>query len=191
MLYYTQSLVLSLFRLGSCGWLRHLWANLLLLWGLGGCLGRSCGSCSRLGSTRLLLSCRLLLLNVVLAQVVLQVQESQLDTLGHLQQALQLVVHVNLLTILQLLGLEVLVHVVRHLGTRDQSTLGQLQESAQSLCDLLGLVEAIVLGASLLLLTGGVLNKLTNLANLLANSLQLLHQLIESHGNIGSGGHSD
>jgi len=188
MLYYTQGLVLSQSDSGSRRWLCHLWANLLLLWD--GSIGRGC--CRDWGVWHLLgtwLLLRRLVLDVVLAQVVLQVQERQLNTLWNLQQRLQLIIEANLLPCLQTVRLKVLVHVVRYLGARDHLLGTQAQEGAQSIGHLLGLIETVVLGASLLLLTGRVLNVLANLANLLAHSLELLHQGVESYGGIGGGSH--
>jgi hypothetical protein len=185
MLYYTRGFVLSRLGSGGCGGLGNLGPHLLLLWGLsGGVRGRRL-----LLRPGLLLRRGLLLLDVVWVDVLLNVQESHLNTLGDLQQILQGLVQADVLTSLQTLGLHVLVHLASHLGPRDLLTGGQVQEGTQLLGNTQRLVEAIVLGPSLVLLTGGVLNVLTNLADVLVQGTLLLGnrleggvQSLESHG---------
>jgi hypothetical protein len=168
MLYYTSCFV-SLSRRGWCD-LCHLRAHLLLLWGLGSTLG------GRLGLLRagLLLGLGLGLLHVVRVDVLLDVQEGHLDALGHLQQVLQGIVQRDVLTRLQTLGLDILVHTASHLRTRNLLTGRQAQEGPQLVGNVQGLVETVILGTGLLLLTGRVLDVLADLANVLAQSTLLL-----------------
>jgi len=190
MLYYTRGFVLSHLGSGGCGGLGDFGPHLLLLWGLGRPRrGRTLSGSVGLLGPRLLLRGGLLLLDVVRVDVLLNVQEGHLNTLGDLQQILQGLVQADVLTSLQTLGLHVLIHLASHLRPRDLLVGRQVQEGTQLLGNTQRLVEAIVLGPGLVLLTGGVLNVLTNLADVLVQGTLLLGnrleggvQSLESHG---------
>jgi len=153
--------------------LLHDWLLLLL----GGC-----------GSLLLLGGClRLLLLDVVRVDELLDVQEGHLHISRWLQQLLERLVHADILASLQTLLGDICVHSLGHLRARDHLTLWQLQECTQQGSHLQGLVESIVLAASLALLASGVLNESLDLAQVLADRLQVLGQVIEGDGGRGGG----
>jgi len=178
MIYYTRGFVLSHLGSGGCGGLGNLGPHLLLLWGLGG--GSVRGRVGSLLGPGLLLRGGLLLLEVVRVDVLLDIQEGHLNTLGNLQQILQGLVQADVLTSLQTLGLHVLIHLASHLRPRDLLVSRQIQEGAQLLGNTQRLIETVVLGPGLLLLAGGILEVLTNLANILAQGTLLLRNRLNS-----------
>jgi hypothetical protein len=180
MIYYTRGFVLSHLGSGGCGGLGNLGPHLLLLWGLGRTRrGRTLSGSVGLLGTGLLLHSWLLLLDVVRVDVLLNVQEGHLNALRDLQQILQGLVQADVLTSLQTLGLHVLIHLASDLGPRDLLVGRQIQEGAQLLGNTQRLVEAIVLGPGLVLLTGRVLDVLANLADVLVQGALLLGDRLE------------
>jgi hypothetical protein len=86
--------------------------------------------------------------------------------------------------LLELLVRHISIHSLGHLRTRYHLVGAQLQERTQGISHNLGLVEPVVLGTSLLLLTGRVVNVSQDLADHLAQSLQVLLYIrnLESDG---------
>ncbi|BAT22142.1 hypothetical protein AR679_gp116 [Yellowstone lake phycodnavirus 1] len=153
--------------------LLDLWACSLLLGWLGGRLGLW-----RLGSLGLgdLVG---RLLHVVGADVLLDVHEGDLNALWGVQQILQWGVQSDVLAILQALLRQVGADALGHISTGDLLIRSQTQEAAQLLGHNLGLAETIAGGASLCLLAVGILQVLADLANVLAQRLDLLCQILE------------
>lgn len=121
-------------------------------------------------------------LDVVLVDVLLDVQESHLHIAGGIQQRLESRIKLDILTLLQLLLCDILIHLPGNLGARNLLANLHLQESTKLLGDVKGLVESIRGGASLCLLAVGVLNQRLHLADILADQLQLIHKI--SEGNV-------
>lgn len=88
---------------------------------------------------RALRSCRGL--DVVAVQELLHVEDGQLISLRDAQQSTQSRVVLDVLAVVQLVLLDVGVHGLGDLGARQLSALGQTQEGAQLITDLLGLLE--------------------------------------------------
>jgi len=153
--------------------LLDLWAGSLLLCGLGGRLGLGRLGCLWLGD----LVGRLL--HVVRADILLDVHEGDLNALWGVQQVLQWCVQSDILAILQALLRQVGADALGHIGTGDLLLGSQTQEAAQLLGHNLRLAETIAGGASLGLLAVGILQMLADLANVLAQRLDLLCQVLE------------
>src|SRR6056300_1140920 len=123
------------------------------------------------------LSLLLLLLDVVGAQVLLEVKVSHLDVRGRREEVAKLVVEDNLTTVVgvleTLLG-DVLVDNLGHLGTGDELTSGKSEKLAQLRRHILLAVEAVVGGARLGLLTIWVFLGVLHLADELSEVLDVV-----------------
>tara|TARA_B100001142_G_scaffold183628_2_gene183000 strand:- start:2450 stop:3010 length:561 start_codon:yes stop_codon:yes gene_type:complete len=117
-----------------------------------------------------------LLLDVVRAEVLLKVKVSNLDVSGRSEKILKLVVKDNLTTVigvLKTLVSDVLVDRLGHLRTRDELTRWKSKKRAQLRAYILLSVEPVVGGASLRLLTIGVVLGTLNLTNKLCEVLHV------------------
>lgn len=146
----------------------------------------SLGWCSSLLLGLLLLS-GLLLLDVVGVDVLLDIQERHLCALRWVQQLLQSCIQRDVLASLQTLLGDIVVNLTSHLRAGNQLTLRQLQKLPELRSHLQRLVETVVLATRLALLASGILDESLHLTQILTDRLQLLHQVIESHGGSGGG----
>ena len=115
----------------------------------------------RLGRRR-----HLLRLHVVVVQVALQVEVRQLVLNGHLEQLAQGRIGRDVVLRLQVLLLDVVVDLLRHVGARDERARGVTEELAQLIRDLRGDLEdgrtalgrLLTLGANTALALAGILD---------------------------------
>src|SRR6056300_1886762 len=123
------------------------------------------------------LSLLLLLLNVVRAQVLLQIKVSHLDVRGRREEVAKLVVEDNLTAVVGVLETligDVLVNELGHLGTGDEFTSGKSKKLTQLRCHILLTVESVVGSAGLSLLTIGILLSVLHLADELSEVLDVV-----------------
>src|SRR6056300_181159 len=123
------------------------------------------------------LSLLLLLLDVVRAQVLLEVKVGHLDVRGRREEVAKLVVEDNLTTVvgvLETLLSDVLVDRLGHLGARDELAFRKFEERAQLRAHILLTVEAVVGGTSLSLLTIWIFLGVLDLANKLGQVLDIV-----------------
>lgn len=147
---------------------------------------RRCGlwRLGRRGRRRCLLLHRLLRLDVMLVDVLLDVQKRHLYAIWWVQDRFQRSIQVNVLTLLQTLLGHILVHLLRHLRTGNLLAGSQLQKLTQLLRNVQGLVETVGGGTSLGLLTLRVLNQVLHLAEVLAEQLDLIEDSLQSDGSV-------
>src|SRR6056300_660123 len=123
------------------------------------------------------LSLLLLLLNVVRAQVLLEVKVSDLDVRRRREEVAKLVVEDNLTAVVGVLETligDVLVNELGHLGTGDEFTSGKSEKLSQLRRHILLAVEAVVGGTSLSLLTIGILLSVLHFADELGEVLDVV-----------------
>ena len=112
----------------------------------------------------------LLRLDVVAVQVALQVEVRQLVRLGHLEELAQGGIGGDVVLVLQVVLLDVVVNLLRHVGAGDERARGVLQELAQLIRHLRGDLEdgrttlgrLLTLGAHTALALAGILHVLVD-----------------------------
>jgi len=113
----------------------------------------------------------------VRAEILLEVEVRHLLTLGGLQEVTKLLIkheYTTVVGVLETIVFHVLIDSTRHRASRDELTLGETQESAKLLGNLLLTVEAVVLRAVSRLLTGGILLRGTDLTDNLGEGLDVV-----------------
>jgi hypothetical protein len=110
-------------------------------------------------------------------QVLLKIQVRNLDILRRLEEVLELLIEdedTTIVGVLETIVLDVLVHGARHLTTGDELPIGETQESAKLIRNLLLAVEAVILRTIGSLLTRGILLGGPDLANNLGERLDVV-----------------
>jgi hypothetical protein len=110
-------------------------------------------------------------------QVLLKIQVRNLDILRRLEEVLELLIEdedTTIVGVLETIVLDVLVHGASHLTTGDELPIGETQESAKLIRNLLLTIEAVILRTIGTLLTSGILLSRPDLANNLGEGLDIV-----------------
>lgn len=130
-----------------------------------------------LGQIYILISSLLLNLSVMRTQVLLKIQVRNLDILRRLEEVLELLIEdedTTIVGVLETIVLDVLVHGTSHLTTGGELPIGETQESAKLIRNLLLTIEAVILRTIGTLLTSGILLSRPDLANNLGEGLDVV-----------------